>query len=178
VALRTAAQPTPQPRPPPTSLGQGRVIEVGCGPLGICHSSRRRRIAVDPLDPFYATARTRITSQPDRDYREGVAERLRVTATVRPRDHGELIEPRSGRTGCHDELNAVLNRSVLYHVNPHRWAIAPSHLSRCSSMRHPYTFTQARVRALLRDQFPRPRFETGSYPRPGGRSPIAEVKDA
>lgn len=168
--------------------GEARVIEVGCGPLGILpFFAAAERIAVDPLDPFYATNPVLASLRsPAVDYREGVAERLpcesnRYDLAIMENciDHVRDVQ------AVMDELQRVLKPDgVLYlTVNARtRWGY---HVHRILSRLlidpgHPYTFTPPRVRALLRDRdFRIVSFETGSYPearRADVRSPDVKAR--
>jgi SAM-dependent methyltransferase len=60
--------------------GRGMVVEVGSGPIGICSFfPAATRIAVDPLEPFYATNEVLVrVRNPEVDYREGTGEALPI----------------------------------------------------------------------------------------------------
>src|SRR2546427_415322 len=78
--------------------GRARVIEVGCGPVGVVgFFPAAERVAVDPLEPYYVTNPT-LTAlrEPTVHYRggRGRSAPMRERA-LRSRDHRELHRSRS-----------------------------------------------------------------------------------
>jgi len=137
--------------------GTRRVVEVGCGPVGVCSFfPTAQATAVDPLEDYYG--RNQVLSQmrnPAVAYRKGVGEHL-------PVEDGSadllIIE------NCIDhvqDVDAVMNEirrvlaadSVLYlTVNCRsRWGFVMHRL--LSSLKidagHPHTFTPKRIRRLV-----------------------------
>lgn len=137
--------------------GSARVLEVGCGPIGVAsYFPARTRIAVDPLENFYAgNPVLSALRNPLVSYRQGVGESL-------PCEDGEFdlaiiencIDHVQDVHAVMGELRRVLHRTgVLYlTVNSRtRWGfLAHRVLSRLRvDPGHPHTFTPARVRSML-----------------------------
>lgn len=168
--------------------GDAHVVEVGCGPTGILpFFQAAERVAVDPLDRFYATNPILAPLRgPAVDYREGVAERLpcesnRYDLAIMENciDHVQDVQ------AVMDEFQRVLKpNGVLYlTVNARTsWGyLVHRILSRLViDPGHPYSFTPERVRALIESRFFRViGFEVGSYPearRADVRSPDIKTR--
>jgi SAM-dependent methyltransferase len=153
--------------------GHARVIEVGCGPVGVAgFFPATERLAIDPLESYYASNPTLTALRcPTVEYRQGSAEAL-------PCDSGRydlaIIENcidhvRDVRAAMDELRRALAARGTLYLlVNARtRWgSLVHRALSRLRvDAGHPHTFTAGRVRALVEDHGFRPlQFEVGSYP--------------
>src|SRR6266850_1110016 len=151
--------------------GRARVIEVGCGPVGVVgFFPAAERVAIDPLEPYYASNATLTALRsPAVDYRQGSAEALPCESA---RYDLAIIE------NCIDhvrdvgaamrELKRVLTvEGALYlTVNCRtRWGfVVHRALSRLRvDAGHPYTFTPRRAERLLQEHgFRELQWETGS----------------
>lgn len=149
-----------------------RVIEVGCGPVGVAaFFPAAERMAVDPLEPYYATNATLAALRdPAVDYREGSVEAL-------PCESGHydlaIIENcidhvRDMHAGMRELQRALRTGGALYlTVNCRtKWGFVVHRvLSRLRvDAGHPHTFTPSRARALLASHgFRTIDFQVGSY---------------
>jgi len=152
--------------------GQARVVEVGSGPVGIAgFFPAAERVAIDPLEPYYASNPTLTTLRsPLVEYRPGAAESLpcesgRYDLAIIENciDHVRDVE------GAMRELKRVLTPDGALYITVNcrtRWGfVAHRTLSRLRvDAGHPYTFTPHRARRLLRDHgWHSLQFEVGSY---------------
>jgi SAM-dependent methyltransferase len=140
------------------TTGDGRVLEVGSGPIGlVTFFPGRERISVDPLHGFYSTEPTlSALRNPNVEYREGSGEKIPcdsewcdLLVIENCIDHVENVH------GVMTELRRVLKPGgVLYlTVNSRTRAGYYVHrlLSRLRIDRgHPHTFTMSRAASLLR----------------------------
>ncbi|TMQ55329.1 MAG: class I SAM-dependent methyltransferase [Candidatus Eisenbacteria bacterium] len=139
------------------SSGTARVVEIGCGPIGIVSFfPAHERVGVDPLERFYSTnpVLTRLRN-PSVRYLQGVGEaipcdsaRYDLAIIDNCIDHVRDVE------AVRRELARVLRvRGILYMtVNCRtRWGfVVHRTLSRLDIDRgHPHTFTSSRARRLL-----------------------------
>lgn len=154
------------------TAGQARVLEIGCGPVGVAgFFPASERVAIDPLETYYGSNPTlSALRNPSVDYRQGMAEAL-------PVENGRFdlaiiencIDHCRDVTGAMNEISRALRpNGVLYlTVNCRtRWGFV-AHRT-LSNLRidagHPYTFTPRRVRRLFQRHGWNPRqFEVGSY---------------
>jgi SAM-dependent methyltransferase len=153
--------------------GRARVVEVGCGPVGVagCFPAAQR-LAIDPLEPYYASNATLTALRnPAVQYRQGTAEAL-------PCESGAydlaIIENcidhvRDVRGAIRELKRALCTAGILYlTVNCRtRWGfLVHRALSRLRvDAGHPHTFTPGRAQRLLREHGFRPlQLEVGSYP--------------
>lgn len=152
--------------------GQARVVEVGSGPVGIVgFFPASERVAVDPLEPHYAS-NTTLTAlrNPLVQYRGGAAEQLpcesgRYDLAIIENciDHVRDVD------GAMQELERVLSPTGLLYLTVNcrtRWGfVAHRALSRLRiDAGHPHTFTPHRVQRLLRDHgFKTLQVEVSSY---------------
>ncbi len=151
--------------------GRARVIEVGGGPVGVVGVfPAAERVAVDPLEPYYATnpALTALR-QPTVQYRGGAVEALPCESA-----HYDLaiiencIDHVRDVRAAMRELRRVLRAagSLYLMVNCRTpWGFVVHRA--LSNLRvdpgHPHTFTPPRLRELVRDQgFTPLQFETES----------------
>jgi len=149
--------------------GGARVVEVGCGPVGVVgFFPAAERVAIDPLEPYYASNATLTALRsPAVDYRQGSAEAL-------PCDSGRydlaIIENcidhvRDVGAAMRELKRALTVEGALYlTVNCRtRWGFVVHRA--LSNLRldpgHPHSFTPPRLRRLLRDySFTPLQFET------------------
>jgi len=139
--------------------GGARVVEVGCGPVGVAgFFPAAERLAIDPLEPYYASNRTLTELRaPGVEYRQGSAEKLPcesgrydlaiiencidhvrdVTAAMR-----ELRRVLSAAGTLYLTVNCRTQWGWLVHRAMSRLRIDPG---------HPHTFTPHRATTLLRD---------------------------
>ena len=137
--------------------GQARVLEVGCGPIGvISFYPGRSRVAVDPLEDYYG-ANSVLTElrDPAVEYRQGVGEQLPVEDAAADLvvienciDHVRDVH------GVVRELTRVLDRDgILYLTVNCRSALGYRMHRILSRLRidagHPHTFTPARAVKLI-----------------------------
>lgn len=138
--------------------GSARVLEVGCGPIGVVgFFPAAERVAIDPLEPYYASNATLTTLRnPVVEYRAGSAETL-------PCESGRydlaIIENcidhvRDMRAVMRELKRALSVAGTLYvTVNCRtRWGFVVHRiLSRLYlDAGHPHTFTPRRAERLLR----------------------------
>lgn len=152
--------------------GAARVVEVGSGPVGIVgFYPATERVAVDPLEPHYASNPTLTALRnPAVQYRAGAAEKLpcesgRYDLAIIENciDHVRDVD------GAMRELQRVLTPAGVLYLTVNcrtRWGFV-AHRT-LSNLRidagHPYTFTPPRVRRLLGKYGWEPlHFEVGSY---------------
>jgi len=139
--------------------GGARVIEVGCGPVGVVgFFPAAERVAVDPLEPYYVTNAT-LTAlrEPTVDYRGGSAEAL-------PCEGGHfdlaIIENcidhvRDARAAMRELRRALHSAGTLYLTVNCRtpWGFVVHRA--LSNLRvdpgHPHSFTPPRLQRLLGD---------------------------
>lgn len=145
-----ASVPNPRPR-------EGRVLEIGSGPIGIINSLEwGERFAIDPLEDFYRQQPSLIKlRKPGSTYLQGTGERL-------PFPDGwfslviidNVIDHTHAPAAVLQEISRVLERSghLYLSVNVHtRWGavlhqlLADLHIDQ----RHPYTFTSQTLRRFL-----------------------------
>ncbi len=152
--------------------GTARVVEVGCGPIGVCsYFPAAEALAVDPLESFYAG--DRVLSElrnPKVKYLEGVGEEIPAPDAFADLliienciDHVRDVDAvmtevrrvlRPGGTlyltvNCRSTWGYVVHRALS------RFAIDAG---------HPHTFTVGRARRLLdQHSFQIRTFETGSF---------------
>jgi SAM-dependent methyltransferase len=151
--------------------GHAKVIEVGCGPVGVVGSfPAAERVAVDPLEPYYASnpALTALR-EPTVDYRAGAVEALPCESA-----HYDLaiiencIDHVRDVHAAMSELRRVLHAAgSLYLMVNCRTAWGFVVHRALSNLRvdsgHPHTFTPPRVRDLVQDHgFKLLQFETES----------------
>jgi len=152
--------------------GCARVVEVGCGPVGVAgFFPARERLAIDPLEPYYASNATLTALRdPAVEYRQGSVETL-------PCESGRydlvIIENcidhvRDVRAAMRELRRALSHTGTLYlTVNCRtRWGyLMHRALSRLAvDASHPHTFTPRRAERLLRDHgFRTLQFEIASY---------------
>lgn len=152
--------------------GCARVIEVGCGPVGVAgFFPAIERVAIDPLEGYYATNATLTALRdPTVEYRQGSAEAL-------PCESGRydlaIIENcidhvRDVQAAMRELKRALGPAGTLYlTVNCRsQWGFLMHRV--ISRLRvdagHPHTFTPHRLARLLRDQgFSTLQVEVGSY---------------
>jgi len=149
--------------------GRARVIEVGCGPVGVVgFLPAAERVAVDPLEPYYVTNAT-LTAlrEPTVAYRGGSAEAL-------PCESGHfdlaIIENcidhvRDAGAAMRELRRALHSTGTLYLTVNCRtpWGFVVHRA--LSNLRldpgHPHSFTPPRLQRLLRDHgFTPLQFET------------------
>ncbi len=152
--------------------GCARVIEVGCGPVGVAgFFPAAERLAIDPLEHYYAgNATLTALREPAVEYRQGSAEAL-------PSESGRydfaIIENcidhvRDVRAAMR-ELKRVLGPAGTLYLTVNcrtRWGfLVHRAMSRLRvDPGHPHTFTPHRLARLLRDQaFSTLQVEMGSY---------------
>jgi SAM-dependent methyltransferase len=152
--------------------GKARVIEVGCGPIGVASFfPAAERVAVDPLEDFYSQNEVlSALRNPEVSYRRGVGEDL-------PCEDGEFdlaiiencIDHVQDMDGVMRELTRVLRPGgVLYLTVNCRTKLGFVVHRALSRMRldpgHPHTFTPPRVEKLLEQHgFRVMRTEVDSY---------------
>jgi len=152
--------------------GCARVLEVGCGPVGVVgFFPAAERVAIDPLEPYYASNPTLTALRnPAVEYRQGPAETL-------PCESGHydlaIIENcidhvRDVRAAMRELKRALSAAGTLYlTVNCRtRWGFLMHRvLSRLRvDAGHPHTFTPPRAESLLRTTGFEPlRVEVESY---------------
>jgi len=139
--------------------GDARIVEVGCGPIGVAgFFPATERVAVDPLEPFYASNPTLTKLRnPSVHYRQGVGERL-------PCDSGRYdlaiiencIDHVQDVQAVKRELARVLKPTGILYLTVNsrtRWGFVVHRL--LSRLRidagHPHTFTPQRLRAFVED---------------------------
>lgn len=154
------------------TTGGARLIEVGCGPIGIASFfPASRRVAVDPLETFYASnaVLTQLRS-PAVEYKQGTGEAL-------PAGDGEfdlaIIENCIDHVRDVDAVMAELRRvlapdGVLYLTVNCRTSLGYVVHRALSRLRidagHPHTFTTDRVSTMFaRNGFRVLGFESDSY---------------
>jgi len=152
--------------------GRARVLEVGCGPVGVAaFFPAAERVAIDPLEPYYASniTLTRLRN-PAVEYRQGSAEAL-------PCDSGRYdlaiiencIDHVRDMKAAMRELNRALSAAGTLYLTVNcrtPWGFLMHRaLSRLRvDAGHPHTFTPPRARRLLRDHgFTPLQFDVGSY---------------
>src|SRR6266850_1619476 len=138
--------------------GRSRVIEVGCGPVGVVgFFPAAERVAIDPLEPYYASNATlTAVRNPAVEYRQGSAETLLCESG---RYDLAIIENcidhvRDVRAAMRELKRALSVAGTLYFtVNCRtRWGFLVHRvLSRLRvDAGHPHTFTTSRAESLLR----------------------------
>jgi SAM-dependent methyltransferase len=137
--------------------GSARVIEVGCGPIGVVsYYPARERLAIDPLEEFYgANPVLSALRNPAVDYRRGMGEDL-------PAETGQYdlaimencIDHVQDMDAVMQELKRVLKpNGILYLTVNARIPIGFVVHRALSRLRidagHPHTFTKGRVRSFV-----------------------------
>jgi SAM-dependent methyltransferase len=154
------------------SNGHARVVEVGSGPIGVVpFLPAAERVAVDPLEPFYATNPVLTALRPsDVEYRPGLGEQLPCeTGRYDLAMIENCIDHVQNPSAVRAELYRVLKPDgILYLTVNCRTAWGYRVHRVLSRLRldpgHPYTFTPARARTFLeRGQFKILSHEVGSY---------------
>jgi SAM-dependent methyltransferase len=140
------------------TTGAARVVEVGCGPIGVVsYFPASRRLAIDPLEEFYgAHAVLSALRNPAVDYQRGVGEDL-------PAGSGQFdlaimencIDHVRDMDAVMQELKRVLTpNGILYLTVNARMPLGFVVHRGLSRMRidagHPHTFTRERVRSFVR----------------------------
>lgn len=152
--------------------GPARVIEVGCGPIGVVgFFPAAERVAIDPLEPYYASNAT-LTAlrEPTVDYRAGSVEALpceshRYDLAIMEncidhvRDVAAAMRELRRALSAAGTLYLTVNCRTRFGFAVHR---ALSRLRVDAG--HPHTFTPGRVNRLLRNhRFTTLQLEAGSY---------------
>jgi SAM-dependent methyltransferase len=139
--------------------GGARVVEVGCGPVGVAgFFPAAERVAIDPLEPYYAgNATLTLLRRREVEYRQGAAEALPcesghydlaivencidhvrdITAAIR-----ELRRVLDAGGALYLTVNCRTPWGFLVHRAMSRLRVDPG---------HPHTFTPHRTEKLLRD---------------------------
>jgi SAM-dependent methyltransferase len=137
--------------------GSGTVVEVGCGPVGVCSFfPAAHATAVDPLEDYYG--RNPVLSQmrnPSVAYRKGVGEQLPVEEGSADLliienciDHVQDVD------AVMVEIRRVLAKDAVLYLTVNcrsRWGfVMHRFLSRLKiDAGHPHTFTPRRIRHLI-----------------------------
>ena len=152
--------------------GSARVVEVGCGPIGVVSFfAAAQRVAVDPLESYYGANPTLASLRnPAVDYREGRVESLPCASgqfdlaiIENCIDHVRDVQ------GGMRELRRVLRPGGALYLTVNcrsKWGFVMHRaLSRLRiDAGHPHTFTPPRARALLASHgFRIIDFQVGSY---------------
>jgi len=152
--------------------GRARVLEVGCGPVGVVGSfPAAERVAIDPLESYYAANSTlSALRSPAVQYRPGSVEALPVESA---RYDLAIIENcidhvRDIPAAMRELTRALKPAGILYLTVNCRtpWGfVVHRALSRLRvDAGHPHTFTPPRMRRMLLDHgFRELQWETGSY---------------
>jgi len=152
--------------------GGARVVEVGCGPVGVVgFFPAAERVAIDPLDPYYASNATLTALRsPAVAYRQGSAEALpcesgRYDLAIiencidHVRDVGAAMRELKRALTVDGALYLTVNCRTPWGFVVHR---ALSRLRVDAG--HPYTFTPRRAERLLQEHgFRALQIELGSY---------------
>jgi SAM-dependent methyltransferase len=142
---------------PNVRTDNGKVLEIGCGPIGIINFlSSRDRVAVDPLEHFYRRTPSLVSlRQPGVTYLTGTGEQLPVkTGSCALVIIDNVIDHTQAPGRILDEIRRVLQPygSLYLSVNVHtRWG-ALLHRALAALQidpGHPYTFTSSSLRRLL-----------------------------
>jgi SAM-dependent methyltransferase len=152
--------------------GSARVVEVGCGPIGVvAFLPAAERTAIDPLEPYYASNATLTALRdPAVEYRPGSAEAL-------PCESGRydlaimencIDHVRDVSAAMRELKRALTAAGTLYlTVNcrtPRGFLVHRALSSLRVDAGHPHTFTPRRVQRLFLDHgFSTVQFEVGSY---------------
>ena len=139
------------------SPGDGRVLEIGSGPVGIVnflHSGER--YAIDPLEHFYRTQPSLVALRdPDVTYIDGTGERLPLAdGSCELVIVDNVIDHTYAPGKILDEIGRMLRPDghLYLSVNVHTaWGAALHALLAVLQIDrgHPYTFTSRSLRALL-----------------------------
>ncbi len=142
---------------PEVRTDNGKVLEIGCGPIGIINFLKSRdRVAVDPLEHFYRKTPSLVSlRQPDVTYLTGTGEQLPVkTGSCSLVIIDNVIDHTQAPGRILDEIRRVLQPhgclylSVNVHTHWGAWlhrALAVLQIDRG----HPYTYTSGSLRRLL-----------------------------